>query len=97
MPIEAISENDLVHTDFGREKKKRSIGLNDVTDIRHTAFATSASSNKIAFVFRILTGCSSKALLKGTWANNADQYQTSQCAASDQCLRYMPKQKGIHS
>ena len=42
MPLEAISEEDWLLTMF--------IWLNDVTDLRQNAFATSASSDKTSFL-----------------------------------------------
>ena len=50
MPLEVISEEDCLDTDADRENKYRL----EVANIRHNAFATSASSDKIAFTFHSL-------------------------------------------
>ena len=49
MPLEAVSEEDWLPFDADRDKKFD--WLNDVANLRHYAFATSASSDKTAFAF----------------------------------------------
>ena len=51
-PLEAISDDDWLHTDAGRDITTFD-WLNDVTDLPRNTFAALASSDKIAFVFHL--------------------------------------------
>ena len=49
MPLEAMSEDDWLHTDVGGDNNFR--WLNDIANLCHNTFVMSASSNRTAFVF----------------------------------------------